>query len=93
MLLCRMRLTTGIASVSTLGYDSPSSLVCLSHRAPSTNSPFTYTPTVQTITDYVHVHVNSSSNVCDVNHVCVLKIMYILKLELYKSQDSKNKMT
>lgn len=36
--------TTGIASVRILGYDSPNSLVCLSHRAPSKNRPLTYTP-------------------------------------------------
>ena len=37
-------LTTGMGSVSILGYDSPISFVFLSHLAPSRNRPFTYTP-------------------------------------------------
>ena len=39
--------TTGIASCKTFGVDSPIALLSLSHRAPSINSPFTYTPTKQ----------------------------------------------
>ena len=37
-------LTTGMGSCSTLGCDSARSLVCLSQRAPSRNSPLMYTP-------------------------------------------------
>ena len=44
--------TTGIESVSIFGSDSPSILVFLSHFAPSTNSPFTYTPTTQNNLQY-----------------------------------------
>ena len=50
------QLTTGIGSVSILGWDSVMSLVSLSQRAPSRNNPCTYTPTEAIV--YIHSQFN-----------------------------------